>query len=457
MKKRSASCSTAAVGRRPPRRRSPRTDRSRTWLSSLWSRPSPAGPREGARTFPPRRRPRVWTVWSTRPPRGKRLSPASRWISADFWLHPTGACGPLDLPFVVSFEPPAPAPPLLKYRAVRLAAGTDVVPSVECSVTAHRHSGDPAGRVLKVSLVHSDVAGSNPGASGASSFAMTRVSLVRAAEGSRLRLTPLGHPVDKPRIAAPGRGWDTILAMQTDDENADAGSARPRVRFLSRPRLISAWATRPVPNAPSSSRAAAQGDDTAGLGRGAAAVPGVAARGGRDRRVARDFTARRARGSIADGGSVPRVQRRRRAREGPGTGQGARFEGVRCTRGGRVGGRGDRLDSFPAGLGRAVDADGAHGGDFAGRARKIRGFPGDAPRAQPVARTRASDVPVDVRRRRGRGRRRVETGRSSRPLYRRRRRRWLGPRRRRRLRRLRSRGTRFGRCPLAGRGCGRAR
>ena len=51
---------------------------------------------------------------------------------------------------------------------------------------------------------------------------MTRVSLVRAAEGSRLRLTPLGHPVDKPRIAAPGRGWDTILAMQTD-ENADTG------------------------------------------------------------------------------------------------------------------------------------------------------------------------------------------------------------------------------------------
>ena len=146
-------------------------------------------------------------------------------MDIDFWLHPTGACGPLDLPFVVSFEPPAPAPPLLKYRAVRLAAGTDVVPSVECSVTAHPHSGDPAGRVLKVSLVHSDVAGSNPGAS-ASSFAMTRVSLVRAAEGSRLRLTPLGHPVDKPRIAAPGRGWDTILAMQTDDD-ADAGRETP--------------------------------------------------------------------------------------------------------------------------------------------------------------------------------------------------------------------------------------
>jgi len=143
-------------------------------------------------------------------------------VAADFWLHPTGACGPLDLPFVVSFEPPAPAPPLLKYRAVRLAAGTDVVPSVECSVTAHRHSGDPAGRVLKVSLVHSDAhPGLNPGVTSnvtSSSFAMTRVSLVRAAEGSRLRLTPLGHPVDKPRIAAPGRGWDTILAMQADDD-----------------------------------------------------------------------------------------------------------------------------------------------------------------------------------------------------------------------------------------------
>ena len=90
-------------------------------------------------------------------------------------------------------------------------------------MTTHPH-WDPARRVLKLSLVHSDVAGSNPGAS-ASSFAMTRVSLVRAAEGSRLRLTPLGHPVDKPRIAAPGRGWDTILAMQTDDD-ADAGRER---------------------------------------------------------------------------------------------------------------------------------------------------------------------------------------------------------------------------------------
>ena len=178
---------------------------------------------------PPRRRADVPTASSPASLDGLVYAPAA-WEkiepgevkAADFWLHPTGACGPLDLPFVVSFEPPAPAPPLLKYRAVRLAAGTDVVPSVECSVTAHRHSGDPAGRVLKVSLVHSDVAGSNPGASGASSFAMTRVSLVRAAEGSRLRLTPLGHPVDKPRIAAPGRGWDTILAMQTD-ENADTG------------------------------------------------------------------------------------------------------------------------------------------------------------------------------------------------------------------------------------------
>ena len=160
----------------------------------------------------------------TAPAAWEKIEPGES-MDIDFWLHPTGACGPLDLPFVVSFEPPAPAPPLLKYRAVRLAAGTDVVPSVECSVTAHPHSGDPAGRVLKVSLVHSDVAGSNPGAS-ASSFAMTRVSLVRAAEGSRLRLTPLGHPVDKPRIAAPGRGWDTILAMQTDDD-ADAGRETP--------------------------------------------------------------------------------------------------------------------------------------------------------------------------------------------------------------------------------------
>ena len=88
-----------------------------------------------------------------------------------------------------------------------------------CAVTAHHHTGDPSGRVLKVSLAHADVSRSDPRAS---SFAMTRVTLVRAAEGSALRLTPLGHPTDKPRIAAPGTGWDTILALQSDA--GDAGS-----------------------------------------------------------------------------------------------------------------------------------------------------------------------------------------------------------------------------------------
>ena len=140
-------------------------------------------------------------------------------VRMNIWLHPTGKLGPLDLPVVVFFEPPAPAPALLKYRTVRLAAGTVVTPSVTCAVTAHHHTGDPAGRVLKVSLAHSDVSRSDPRAS---SFAMTRVTLVRAAEGSALRLTPLGHPTDKPRIAAPGTGWDTILALQSDA--GDAGS-----------------------------------------------------------------------------------------------------------------------------------------------------------------------------------------------------------------------------------------
>ena len=46
-------------------------------------KPSPAGRREGARTFPSRRRPRVWTVWSTRRTRGRRSSPA-RSVAADF-------------------------------------------------------------------------------------------------------------------------------------------------------------------------------------------------------------------------------------------------------------------------------------------------------------------------------------------------------------------------------------
>ena len=134
-------------------------------------------------------------------------------VRMDIWLHPTGKLGPLDLPIVVFFEPPAPAPALLKYRTVRLAAGTVVTPSVTCAVTAHHHTGDPSGRVLKVSLAHSDVSRADPRAS---SFAMTRVTLVRAAEGKRAAVNAAGasHGQAEDRGSGHGMGYHTGASVR---------------------------------------------------------------------------------------------------------------------------------------------------------------------------------------------------------------------------------------------------
>jgi hypothetical protein len=80
------------------------------------------------------------------------ILPAGGEVSMKMWLHPTAA-GKLDLPFVVCYEPPPPAPALLKYRTVRLAAGAWVAPSLSVAASVLTAATHPAARVVRLTTV----------------------------------------------------------------------------------------------------------------------------------------------------------------------------------------------------------------------------------------------------------------------------------------------------------------
>ena len=93
------------------------------------------------------------------------------------WLHPTAA-GRLDLPVVVCYEPPPPAPPLLKFRTLRLAAGTRVMPSLSITTTVLTAATNPAARVIRLTCQAATAT-----TAGSPSYALRTIKLVRSGGG----------------------------------------------------------------------------------------------------------------------------------------------------------------------------------------------------------------------------------------------------------------------------------
>ena len=157
------------------------------------------------------------------PPAWSRL-PAGAEATMALWIHPTET-GAVDVPVVVCYEPPPPAPPLLKYRTVRCAAGTIATPSMVVSATVANAATHPAARVVRVSAANATSGSEAP----KSSYEIRSVALVREGDGPRATLTTMGAPASTPRIVAPGRRWDTLLlaapATEVEDAAFDADSA----------------------------------------------------------------------------------------------------------------------------------------------------------------------------------------------------------------------------------------
>ena len=169
--------------------------------SSRPTEPKPGGPRVAQTSSAP-----GGTGTTYEPPAWSRL-PAGEEATMALWIHPS-ATGVVDVPVLVCYEPPPPAPPLLKYRTVRLAAGTIATPSMVVSATVANAASHPAARVVRVSATN---------ASGtSSSYEIRSVALVRDGGGPRVRLATMGLPASTPRIVAPGRRWDTLLLAEPE-------------------------------------------------------------------------------------------------------------------------------------------------------------------------------------------------------------------------------------------------
>ena len=135
----------------------------------------------------------------------------------------------LDLPVLVGYEPPPPAPALLKYRVVRLAAGTRRAPSLRVEVTATPSATNPASYILRAAVTNEDEGGAR--------YELAAASLVQkggsggGASGSRVgaRLRAMGAPAATRRVVEPGRRVDVLMLAEPvlpEDEESDAeGSA----------------------------------------------------------------------------------------------------------------------------------------------------------------------------------------------------------------------------------------
>ena len=151
------------------------------------------------------------------PPAWRHLAAGAE-VSLELWIHPDVA-GVLDVPLAVCYEPPPPAPALLRVRTARLAAGARVVPSLDVSAAVYPSASHPAARVIRLTAT---AARQSAAATSAPSYALRAVTLVRSftnGDGGHrggLSVRALGAASGAPRVIAPGERWDTVLQVDPD-------------------------------------------------------------------------------------------------------------------------------------------------------------------------------------------------------------------------------------------------
>jgi hypothetical protein len=86
--------------------------------------------------------------WLFQPSAWSSVRPGEE-VSLDLYVRPTTA-GVAELPFVICYEPPEPAPPSLRFRVARVATRIEVTPSLEITARVFDAATHPAARVIRV-------------------------------------------------------------------------------------------------------------------------------------------------------------------------------------------------------------------------------------------------------------------------------------------------------------------
>ena len=121
--------------------------------------------------------------WLFQPSAWSSIRPGEE-VSLDFYVRPT-VVGVAELPFVICYEPPEPAPPSLRFRVARVATRIEVTPSLEITARVFDAATHPAARVIRVAA--RNVSGGYPPASYTFFVRAVRLlpALERAAHSSR--------------------------------------------------------------------------------------------------------------------------------------------------------------------------------------------------------------------------------------------------------------------------------
>ena len=86
--------------------------------------------------------------WLFQPKSWSSIRPGEE-VSLDLYVRPT-CVGIAELPFVICYEPPEPAPPSLRFRVARVATRIEVTPSLEITARVFDAATHPAARVIRV-------------------------------------------------------------------------------------------------------------------------------------------------------------------------------------------------------------------------------------------------------------------------------------------------------------------
>ena len=86
--------------------------------------------------------------WLFQPKSWSSIRPGEE-VSLDLYVRPTRV-GIAELPFVICYEPPEPAPPSLRFRVARVATRIEVTPSLEITARVFDAATHPAARVIRV-------------------------------------------------------------------------------------------------------------------------------------------------------------------------------------------------------------------------------------------------------------------------------------------------------------------
>ena len=146
------------------------------------------------------------------PPTWSEIKPGDE-VTCELLLRPS-TTGFQNLPFVVCYEPPEPAPATMRYRISQLASGVSVSPSLDVVAKVSNFVSNPAAKLVRIGIRNvSDDSGSE--------FKVKAVRLIGHTDGSgtseahdnSVRLRSLVPNKSAPIISQSKR-WDAVLVAE---------------------------------------------------------------------------------------------------------------------------------------------------------------------------------------------------------------------------------------------------